>query len=58
VYQIAMAVRDFLPDEMSVGLENVGRGDIEKAGHLSFLGFINFKNLLKEDTRGVIEVGG
>jgi cation-transporting ATPase 13A3/4/5 len=55
VYQIVMAVRDFLPDEMSVGIENVGRGDIEKAGSLSFLGFINFKNLLKEDTRGVIE---
>ncbi len=61
VYQIAMAWRDLLPEEMSSGgggggggLEHVARGTLECEGSLAFLGFINFKNVLKEDTASVI----
>ncbi len=56
VYQLAMAHRDLLPEEVAAlgGLEHVGRGHLEREESLTFLGFLNFKNVLKDDTPTVI----
>ena len=49
IYQLAIATKAFTSDK---GMHEVIRDDIEK--DLEFLGFINFQNLLKEESPAVI----
>ncbi|KAL7471342.1 hypothetical protein ACHAXS_011637 [Conticribra weissflogii] len=50
IYQLAMATAPFTIDK---SMNEVTREDIEK--NLSFAGFINFQNAMKEDTPAVIQ---
>ena len=50
IYQIAIAsVKKLAPD---INVSQLSRDEVER--DLSFVGFVNFKNILKEETRGVL----
>jgi cation-transporting ATPase 13A3/4/5 len=53
VYQISMAMKVLSDDGLGVDLVNISRNEIEQ--NLTFVGVINFKNLLREETPGVIQ---
>jgi cation-transporting ATPase 13A3/4/5 len=52
VYQISMAMKVLSDDGVGVDLANISRYEVEN--DLSFLGVINFKNVLRDDTPDVI----
>jgi len=53
VYQITMAYKELEAGLTPNQIQEMSRGDIER--DLGFLGVINFKNVLREETPGVIE---